>query len=191
MNGGQHFVIGAATAGLGLWGAQAIGLQVEPATILAGALIAGLGSLAPDIDHPRSTISRGLPTELLFRSLGILLLPVVFAAVFLIFGDFRGAFNIFQSLSQTWFVRWGLILATPAIVLIAASAIVSALFGHRGATHSLIFAVGATLVAIVTCVYLNAAWWYGLLFGLGWLLHLLADATTEMGLPSLLWPFVN
>jgi len=189
MNGEQHFIIGATTVGLGLWGTRAVGLQVETETILAGALIAGLGSLAPDIDHPRSTISRGLPTELLLRGLAFLLLPVVFAVIPAMFGDFHSASRIFQSLSP--FVQWGLILIAPAIVLIAISIIVSAFFGHRGATHSLIFAAGATFIATVICVYSGVTWWYGLLFGWGWLSHLLADATTEMGLPSLLWPFVN
>ena len=95
MNGGAHLVIGAATAGLGLWGAQKIGLPLESGTILGGALIAGIGSLAPDIDHPRSTISRGLPMELLYRGLLLLLIPVAFAAIPLLMGDFRSAFTIF------------------------------------------------------------------------------------------------
>ena len=189
MNGGAHFVIGAATAGLGLWGAQKIGLPLESGTILGGALIAGIGSLVPDIDHPRSTISRGLPMELLYRGLLLLLIPVAFAAIPLLMGDFRSAFTIFQSLSRMPFIQWGLMFAIPALVLIAASAVVSILFGHRGATHSLVFAVGATCIVTIVCLFFNTAWWYGLLFGWGWLSHLLADATTEMGLPALFWPF--
>jgi membrane-bound metal-dependent hydrolase YbcI (DUF457 family) len=189
MNGGQHFIVGAATAGLGLWGARAIGLQLETGSIVAGALIAGLGSLAPDIDHPRSTISRGLPAELLIRGLPLLLLPVVFAVIAAMSGDISGAIKVFQSLSQTSLIRWGLILTIPAVALIAISVIISALFRHRGATHSFVFAAGATAIAVAICIYLSVGWWYGYLFGWGWLLHLLADATTEMGLPSLLWPF--
>jgi membrane-bound metal-dependent hydrolase YbcI (DUF457 family) len=189
MNGGAHFVIGAATAGLGLWGAQKIGVPLESGTILAGALIAGIGSLVPDIDHPRSTISRGFPTELLYRGLLLLLIPVAFAVFPLLMGDFHSASTIFQSLSRMPFIQWGLMLAIPALVLIAASAAASMLFGHRGATHSLVFAVGATCMVAIICIFFNIAWWYSLLFGWGWLLHLLADATTEMGLPALFWPF--
>jgi membrane-bound metal-dependent hydrolase YbcI (DUF457 family) len=191
MNGGQHFVIGAVATGLGLWGAQAMGLQLETGAIIAGALIAGVGSLAPDIDHPRSTISRGLPTELLRAAWILLSLPITLIVLFALSGDLRSAFEVFQSWSQTSLVRWGLVLVIPAVILMVASAIISVLFEHRGTTHSLVFALGATLIATGVGMYFNAAWWYGLLFGWGWLLHLLADATTEMGLPSLLWPFAD
>jgi len=191
MNGEEHFVIGAATAGLGLWGAQKIGLPLESGTILGGALIAGIGSLVPDIDHPRSTISRGLPMELLYRGLLLLLIPIVFVVVPLLTGDIRSAFTIFQSFSRMPFIQWGLMIAILALVLIAASAVAAILFGHRGATHSLIFAAGATCIVAIVCIFFNTAWWYSLLFGWGWLLHLLADATTEMGLLALFWPFLG
>jgi membrane-bound metal-dependent hydrolase YbcI (DUF457 family) len=191
MRGDEHLAIGAVTSGLVLWGAQSVGLQLGTGTILVGALVAGLGSLAPDIDHPRSTISRGLPAELLFRGLLLLLLAVILVVILAVLGDFRGAFKILQSLSQTPLIQWGLVLIILALALIALSAISSTLFGHRGATHSLVFAGIATCIAIGSCVYLNTAWWYGLLFGWGWLLHLLADATTETGLPALFWPFLD
>ena len=189
MNGGAHLVIGAATAGLGLWGAQKIGLPLGSETIWVGAFIAGVGSLAPDIDHPGSTISRGLPRELLSRGLPLLLLPVMLVVASLLMGDSLGAFRIVQSLFRIPFIQWGLIIVVLALVLMATSAIATILFGHRGATHSLLFAAGATCIVTFVCQFFNAAWWYGLLFGWGWLLHLLADATTEMGLPAMFWPF--
>jgi hypothetical protein len=49
--------------------------------------------------------------------------------------------------------------------------------------------LAATLIAAGVCIYLNVGWWYAPLFGWGWLTHLLADAATGMGIPSLWWPF--
>jgi membrane-bound metal-dependent hydrolase YbcI (DUF457 family) len=191
MNGTEHFAVGAITTGLAFWGAQTVGLQVETEIIVAGVLVAGLGSLAPDIDHSRSTISRGLPFALLERGLGLFMLVAILVGIPAIMGDFRGASQIFKSLSSKPLIRWALILTLTAVALKATSAIISGLSGHRGATHSLVFAAGATLIAVGACMYLNIAWWYGLLFGWGWLLHLLTDAPSEMGLPSLLWPFAR
>jgi membrane-bound metal-dependent hydrolase YbcI (DUF457 family) len=191
MNGGQHFIIGAASAGVGLWAARSLGLEVGTGTILVSAAVAGIGSLAPDIDHPRSTISRGLPAELLWRGLALLALPLLLVILPLLSGDFQRALATLQSLSQTAWMRWGLALTVPAIGLLVVSTLISALFGHRGATHSLVFGLAATLIAMGVCLYLDAAWWYGLLFGWGWLLHLLADTTTGMGLPALWWPLAG
>ena len=69
------------------------------------------------------------------------------------------------------------------------SFLIAHVFGHRGATHSLVFTAGATLIAVVCCLIFHLPWAYGLIFGWGWLSHLLADAITPEGLPCLLWPF--
>ena len=86
------------------------------------------------------------------------------------------------------FFRWGLLLAIPAVALISWSKFVSAAFGHRGATHSLVFALASVVFASAACIGFGVAWWFGLLFGFGWLTHVAADSTTEMGVPAVAWP---
>jgi membrane-bound metal-dependent hydrolase YbcI (DUF457 family) len=189
MEGRQYVAIGVVSALAGLQYAQTIGLETEPETVVVSILVVSLGSLFPDIDHPRSTISRTIPGVLFGIGLAILLFPVVSAMIPAAFEDFRSASNIFQFLHQLPLTRLGLLLVILAVAIKVTSAIISACFGHQGAIHSLVFAAGATILAIVVCVRSDVAWWYGLPFGWGWLSHLLADAITEMGLPSLFWPF--
>lgn len=188
MNYGQHALIGIGTAGLGLWVAQAAGLpRPETGTMLAGAAIVALGSIAVDIDHPRAFISRGLPLELLERALPLLALPVVFIAAAMISDDV-GALKSLRSWLEISFVRWALIVAGLALALMVTSWIIAGTLKHRGPLHSLVFSVAMTIVAIAIAVYLDHEWWWGLGFGWGWLLHILADGMTEWGVP-LWWPY--
>ena len=64
--------------------------------------------------------------------------------------------------------------------------LVNKVFGHRGATHSLLALAG--LVALGELPFLPWAWVHlGLLLGWGYAFHLLADGMTKSGVP-LLWP---
>ena len=45
MRGGVHFVIGAATAGIGLWGLSAAGVEISVPVMFAGAATAGAGCI--------------------------------------------------------------------------------------------------------------------------------------------------
>jgi inner membrane protein len=64
--------------------------------------------------------------------------------------------------------------------------LISAIFGHRGATHSLLALAG--IVALGELPFLPWAWAHlGLLVGWGYAFHLLADGLTKSGVP-LLWP---
>lgn len=193
MNGSQHFVIGILTTGAGLMLAHSLaGLQLE------AVLVAGIGALMPDIDHPHATISNSIPKMLIVEAFRHFLLPVLVIMGLLMIGPIltkgpAGIFEIIQMIYQWSYVHImveiGVVIIVVAIAFMFASTLISVLFGHRGATHSLLFAVGATILAIVGSVLVNIAWWYGLLFGWGWMSHLIADATTEMGLPALFWPF--
>ncbi len=189
MNGTAHLLIGGASTALGLWGAQKIGLPVETGTIFIGAVIGGAAALTPDIDHPRSTISRSLPLHYLKVGLSLLLIPLGLALVSFIRASDGTTSGLFQSVANTPFLQWGVWIILPPLLLMLASFLLSHVFGHRGATHSLVFTAGATILAILICLSFRLPWTYGLIFGWGWLSHLLADATTERGLPSLLWPF--
>jgi membrane-bound metal-dependent hydrolase YbcI (DUF457 family) len=162
------------------------------ATQVGLALVAaGIGSLAPDIDHPRSTISSGIPRWLVNGALWRLLIIVLVGTV-VAFASRRALSDVLWGWYETPIVQTVVWLFLVAIVigvgLKVTSLLVSELFGHRGATHSLAFLVVATLVAVGLCYLLGFPLIYGIIFGWGYLSHLLADSLTPMGLPDLLWP---
>lgn len=98
------------------------GIHLEPIPLA----LVSIGSLLPDIDHPKSAFGRMVP-----------------------------------------------FLSYP----------ISAVFGHRGITHSLL-AIGA--IAIVLWIYgLNL--WFVPPLAVGYMSHLLADVVSNSGAP-LLWP---
>jgi hypothetical protein len=189
MNGPEHIAIGVASSGLVLYGISASGTPIGWTTALAASAVVGLGSLAPDIDHPRATIGWRLPAGMLSLGLILLFMPVVFRVASSDKGMFAGVWGPLQPMTAAWPV-WGGILVAVAVTLFVISAKVTSSLGHRGPVHTLLAAGGATVVAVVTCLVLGVAPWYGLLFGFGWVMHLMADATTREGLPDMLWPFV-
>lgn len=189
MKGGTHIVIGAAAAGLGLWAAHTAGVAVSPAVAAASVGVAVAGALAPDIDHRDSTISKRVPGKLMGQGVRLLAIPAALALAIAYFGASSLSAAVLGSLDPL--VRWGLILVVPAIVLRVASSLIALVFGHRGATHSLLFGAGAALLVAVVCMRFGVPPWYGLVFGGGWLTHLLADSLSRRGLPSLLWPFAG
>lgn len=76
------------------------------------------------------------------------------------------------------------ILGIP--ILKPLSWLIGVIFGHRGATHSLLALAG--LVALGELPILPWSWAHlGLLLGWGYAFHLLADMMTKSGVP-LLWP---
>ena len=196
MNGGTHLIIGAGSTLAALYLANAAtDIPIEPATIWIGLGLAAIGSLAPDIDHPRAAISRGLPKGCL--NIGVYLFSVVF--LFAIFPVLSRVFNgegILEAIVGGFnnspiaqlLLPIGVSIVIVGLVLMLTSRVVSALFGHRGATHSLFVAVVVTGLSTVGLMLIGIVWWFGLFFGWGYLTHLLADALTEMGLPDLFWP---
>jgi len=78
-------------------------------------------------------------------------------------------------------------LATGAALLIV-SIIIANVLEHRGPTHSLAVNVVLTVMATIVFAITGPSWTLGLWFGFGYLTHLLADMTTRMGCPSILWP---
>ncbi|MGA3956308.1 metal-dependent hydrolase [Ralstonia nicotianae] len=64
-------------------------------------------------------------------------------------------------------------------------------FGHRGATHSILFAlVLAVVAALVHPLLKSSAWRCAIFVGLATLSHPLLDACTNGGMGvALLWPF--
>ena len=154
-----------------------------------GATASGLGALAPDIDHAHSTIGNRVPAVLL--TFGTLLLV---SRVALRAASAGGMFAPMFSAAwrSTGFVTGlGALLFGVGAVLLYLSIKVTKSVQHRGPVHSLSIAAASTVVALPVLALLGLEPWYGFLFGFGWFTHLMADATTKTGLPSLFWPFVS
>jgi inner membrane protein len=187
VNGPEHFGIGVTSAGLVLWAAGAVGAPPTLATAATAAAVAGLGSLSPDIDHPRAWIGNRIPLMSMTAGLLLLILPLVLKVASARGGAFAGILTtMLQSVNSL--PRWGLLLAAVGAVLLLISVKVTKAVDHRGPTHSLAAAGAATAVVLAICLTFSLAPLYGLLFGLGWLTHLMADAPSPKGLPSLYWP---
>jgi membrane-bound metal-dependent hydrolase YbcI (DUF457 family) len=189
MNYIHHALIGIGTAGLGLVTAEVLGLPALPFEALGvGALVVGIGSIATDLDHPKSFISNTIPSRVIRIALAILVIPLLAAL---------GAMLSTQDMPGTWmqftglifgviFLRWALIALGAALGLMLLSWLLYKSLHHRGPLHSILFTLG---VSAVVCF---AFWWYwlpwawGLAFGWGWLWHILADGLTKEGVPFLL-----
>lgn len=187
MRGRDHLAVGVATAALGLWGLKAVGAPIEVGTIGLSAVSAGLGALMPDLDHPDSKASNALPLELLVGGLSFGAMALVLARlVDRLAGDqsTAAAHAAFAPL-----LRGALFAVVLALVLLGLSLALRAVSNHRGITHSLVFAAGVTLLGSIGCAVFSLPVLYGVAFGWGWLTHLVTDAMTPAGLPSLLWPF--
>jgi membrane-bound metal-dependent hydrolase YbcI (DUF457 family) len=189
LKAGGHVAVGAAVACFALLALQSSGVEPPRDVLLVGALVGGVGALVPDIDHPGSTVSRGVPRRLLLAALRVALALAVVTAAPLALGHSE---LVGQALdSGRPLLRFAGLLVLLAFVLVLVSLLISRVFGHRGATHSLVFAAGAGLFVAATCARAGLSPWYGALFGLGWVSHLAADALGRRGLPSLLWPLLG
>lgn len=200
MNGKQHLAIGAIAGGIGAyvitqWGhapaAVPSGLVIASAGI--GAIIGGVGGLAPDIDQRNATVSRRLPQKLVTVGI-VLLLPFILAGLITSVGkrgDFSDIILALEPMLQSDLTLAGVMIIGGALMLLVLSRLINLWWGHRGATHSFFFAAIATALWMIPYAVFDVPWWWGAVFGLGYLSHLLADATTEKGLPALWWPFTS
>lgn len=191
MNYVHHALIGVGTAGLGLAAAETLG--IPPASLLTlgmGALIVATGSIATDLDHPKSFISNSIPSRVIRIALAVLAIPLLAALAALL---------TTQDASGTWaqltglvfgviFLRWALIALAASLGLMLLSWLLYKSLHHRGPLHSIIFAFGVTAIACWAFWYYWLPWTWGLAFGWGWLWHILADGLTEQGVPFF-WPF--
>jgi membrane-bound metal-dependent hydrolase YbcI (DUF457 family) len=189
----HHALIGVGTAGLGVAAAEALGLPpLTLATLGMGALVVGTGSIATDLDHPKSFISNSIPTGVIRIALAVLVIPVLAAlAVMLTTHDLPGTWRQLTGLVfGVTFLRWAFIALGLALGLMLASWLLYRSLHHRGPLHSLYFTLGVTTIACVVFWWLWQPWTWGLAFGWGWLWHILADGLTEQGVPFF-WPFNN
>jgi membrane-bound metal-dependent hydrolase YbcI (DUF457 family) len=191
MNYIHHMIIGVGTASLGLMAAEAVGLPEASAVSLAtGAVVVAAGSIAVDIDHPKSFISNSIPSRVIRIALAILIIPLLASlGVYLTTFDVQGALNQFTGmLFGVAVLRWTLILLGAALGLMLLSWLLYRTLSHRGPLHSFVFTLGVTIAACILSWVWGNHWWWGLWFGWGWLWHILADGLTDRGVPYL-WPF--
>jgi membrane-bound metal-dependent hydrolase YbcI (DUF457 family) len=189
MNYVHHAIIGVGTASLGVIAAEALGAShLSGAALGLGALAAAAGSIATDLDHPRSFISHSIPSQVVRIALAILAIPLLASlGVLLTTWDIHGTWYQFTSLVFGWnILRWTVVALLIALGLMALSWMLYKSLRHRGPLHSLIFALAVTIVASVTFAAFHQ-WTLGLAFGWGWLWHILADGLTPEGVPFL-WP---
>jgi membrane-bound metal-dependent hydrolase YbcI (DUF457 family) len=191
MNYIHHAIIGVGTAGLGVVAAEALGLP-PPAlvTLGIGALLVGTGSIAPDLDHPKSFISNSIPSRVIRIALAILVIPILAALVtFLTTHDVPGTWTQFTNLVfGVAFLRWALIALCVAVGLVLLSWFLYKNLHHRGPLHSILFALAVTAAAGFALWWYWLPWGWGLAFGWGWLWHIFADGLTKEGVPFF-WPF--
>jgi membrane-bound metal-dependent hydrolase YbcI (DUF457 family) len=191
MNYVHHAIIGVGTAGLGVAVAEAAGMHPPSLAALGiGALVIGAGSIATDLDHPKSFISNSIPSKVVRIALGILVIPMLAAmGAFYSTHDAQGTWTQFTGLVfGVNFLRWALIALGCAFGLMCLSWLLYKSLHHRGPLHSLLFALAVTAAL---CFILWWFWWpwdWGLAFGWGWLWHILADGLTSEGVPFF-WPF--
>jgi membrane-bound metal-dependent hydrolase YbcI (DUF457 family) len=191
MNYIHHALIGVGTAGLGIAAAEAVGLSALPLMTLGiGTLVVASGSIATDLDHPKSFISNSIPSGVIRLALAILVIPVLAAlAAMLTTQDIPGTWTQFAGLIfGVDFLRWAFIGLAGALGLMLLSWLLYKSLHHRGPLHSLYFTLGVTTVTCVVSWAFWLPWTWGLAFGWGWLWHILADGLTEQGVPFF-WPF--
>lgn len=187
MKGQAHALAGLGAAAVTMWALQSTGVAIGPAQFGIGAAAGIVGALAPDIDHPGSTVSKRFPRKLVVRALGVIA-PVAALAYAAVKAGGAGAGTRLLADFRPVLAPAGLLLAAAAAIA-GLSLAVRVMFGHRGATHSLLFAIAGGALVALGAAALGAPAWIGAGFSAGWLSHLALDATTPSGLKRLWWPF--
>jgi membrane-bound metal-dependent hydrolase YbcI (DUF457 family) len=191
MNYIHHAIIGIGSAGLGVVAAEVLGLPRPPVVTLGiGMLVVGTGSIATDLDHPKSFISNSIPSRAIRIALAILVIPILAAlGTLLTTQDVQGTWvQITGLLFGVNFFRWALITLVAALGLMLLSWLLYKSLHHRGPLHSILFTLGVTAAASFALWWFWLPWVWGLAFGWGWLWHILADGLTKEGVPFF-WPF--
>jgi membrane-bound metal-dependent hydrolase YbcI (DUF457 family) len=186
----HHALIGVGTASLGVLAVEALGKSpAAPFTLGIGAVIAASGAIATDLDHPKSFISHSIPSRVVRIALAILTIPILATlATLLTTPDVKGTMNMFAGLVLgIAILRWCLFAICLSFVLMGLSWLLYKSLHHRGPLHSLLFAGAVSMAACVTCAAIHQPWAWGLVFGWGWLWHILADGLTKEGVPFF-WP---
>jgi membrane-bound metal-dependent hydrolase YbcI (DUF457 family) len=190
MNYLHHALIGVGTASLIMAASEVMGAAPISATHLGvGALVVVSGAIATDLDHPRSFISHSIPWRALRIALAILTIPTVAAITTLLtMPDILQTWNQFTGLIMgIAILRWSMVAVVLSLGLMGFSWVLYKSLHHRGPLHSLLITLVVTIAACIAFAAFNQAWTWGLAFGWGWLMHILADGLTKEGVPFF-WP---
>lgn len=191
MNYIHHALIGTGTACLGVLALESLTPeQISPVALGIGAVLTSAGAIATDLDHPKSFISHSIPSRLLRIALAILTIPTLAGlATFLTMPDIWKTLNMLTALVLgIAILRWSLIASCVSLGFMAISWVLYRSLHHRGPLHSLFFSLVVSMAACLIFAAFKQHWFWGLVFGWGWLWHILADGLTEQGVPFF-WPF--
>jgi membrane-bound metal-dependent hydrolase YbcI (DUF457 family) len=168
MTGMSHLTLGVAFSALGVM----VFFPELESLVWAPICLGGVAALLPDIDAPNSLLQ-----QTIFQSSRA---PIT-----------DGMFSKQQRHSVTGSLGY----AMARIVELSLRSIIKVLFdalkvyvGHRGPTHTLL--VWVVLSGIVSGIvwWIELSWAFALAFGIGYVSHILADATTRSGV-KMLEPF--
>lgn len=199
MMGGHHAISGTAAwmalagsapvmgrvTGLDLW-------ELDPAQVIAGAVVATGAALLPDIDHPGATISRsgGRLTKALTRTIGSVAGHRGATHTLLAVLGFTAAAALVLGLD--WQVRAPVLgeVQAGAVLLVAAMCALGtrALKMVEGAL--LPWAVGLGAGLLVAVIAPDTSIWLPAAVAVGALTHLVGDLLTTDGIPFPTWPLV-
>lgn len=198
-----HATMGAAWWLAGCAGARALGADLDPAVYTVGTAVCAGWALAPDLDHPSSTVS---------RSVG----PITRAVAWVI-GRLGAAVHArtrtrqdrrdldgHRTITHTlpWAVlcgalaaaagRWGAPWTAAVLVFLATSVGVQAALPPRWRRVRKLPIPVATVVAVALAYVAyqftpGSGWWLGLAVGAGVLVHCIGDMLTDGACP-VLWP---
>jgi len=190
VRGSEHVAIAVLTTGCALYALNHGQIEMTPPA-LAIVATAAIGSLVPDIDHPRAWISNRIPITL-----------AGYGLIFLLWFGFSNWYASGLDASAIGAPMWAAMVgfARPflggawlalglGVALLVLAGVVAAFLEHRGPAHSLGVCAALAFVACIGASVAGQPWTLGLWFGWGYLSHLLADLSTPMGCPALLWPF--
>lgn len=151
MTGKTHVAIGVAAA-------LTLSLDYPPENLIILVLASSLGSLVPDLDHPKGKLNQKLlrKTNKLYKTLFFIILGSIFMYLYFL-KDIKP-----------------LLIISVIFFLLGIS-------GHRGFTHSIIGFLGSIYIVRIGALKYNLPFiYYGFL--LGYMLHLIADFFTPMGI---------
>lgn len=181
LRGRQHIAIGAGSAALAFGAMQSAGTGIDLGALVPVVMAAAAGSLGPDLDHPGSLASMGIPITL-----------ITYAGVFLFVRGWElshpGGLPIGAAAVGPAWVSGAWLALGAGVALVAVSFALGRVFGHRGIVHSIAFGLGATALVAIGLLASGASVFLAIPFAWGWLAHLAADATTSAGLKKVLWP---
>ena len=159
------------------WGI--LGARLE--YVVLGGVLAMVGAVLPDIDHPKSLVGQAVPRML--TSAFVLVIVGLVAVPYVLTGNVL----IWEFMSVQMFA----LLALAPLVFALVPVVLYKAVGHRGPTHSLVVVfivvgIGAIASSLTTWIVFGAT----CALAVGWASHVLADVPSGNGV-MWLWPITE